>query len=653
MSFLQLRDISLSFGPRVLFRSVNLNLDSKSRVALTGSNGAGKTTFMKVIAGLQERDSGEVITDRECRIGYLPQSGINHAGRTLKEEADTAFERFHRIEQECRDMEEEISRLGANASEELLHRHHDRHDLLVRSGFYDRDRQVQKVLMGLGFTGADLTRGTGEFSGGWQMRIALARILLESPDIALLDEPTNYLDLETREWLISFLADFPGGVLVVSHDRHFLDTVVRDVAELFLGRLKLYRGNYTQYETRRKEELVSLIEQYERQQEEIIRLETYIRRFRFNANRASQVQSRVKTLDKIERIELPENLKRVKIAFPPPPDSGRIALTLEGIGKSYGTHSVFSGLDLTIEKGAKLAVAGFNGAGKTTLLRIIAGRDPSHMGTVRFGAGIKGGYFSQDFEQEGDAGQTVIDMIEANATMESLPHVRDLLGSFLFSGDDIYKSIGVLSGGERSRVELLKLLLKPVNLLILDEPTNHLDLHSKDVLLDALKRYPGTVIFVSHDWYFLEKLSTSVLEIRDGKATYFPGDWSYYQYRRGQQDSAAGDTPQAPRPSGTGRVAAAPAADLSAGKLSHEDQKKQKGQLRKLEKNRDQLMEEVTALELELARLQARMGDPDVYSDTALSSRTAREIKEKEKELEQKTADWEKAEEELAAFIQN
>ncbi|MDR2177013.1 MAG: ABC-F family ATP-binding cassette domain-containing protein [Treponema sp.] len=515
MAFVQFSRVSLAFGDRDILKDVSLHLASGSRAALAGANGSGKTTLMKVIAALIPPDSGERAIQKDSRISYLPQSGIVHKGKTLRDEAETAY---HAIEELLRKADEigrvlQDARADDGKTAALLEEHHRIQEAVEASGYYRREADISMTLGGLGFSREDFDRDTGEFSGGWQMRIALAKVLLERPGILLLDEPTNYLDIEARGWLESWLKNFSGGYLLVSHDRYFLDVTVNEVYELFQGNLKRYAGNYSAYETTRRQELESLVKRYEAQQEEIARTEALIRRFRYKATKAAFAQELIKRLDKIERIEIPENLKRISISFPPPPHAGRIALSLEGLGKSYGERRIFSGLDLTLESGERLVVVGRNGAGKTSLLRIIAGADTAFEGAYRYGAGIQAGYFSQDAAETMGGSRQVLEFLESEAPTALIPRIRDMLGAFLFRGDDVHKSLSVLSGGEKSRLALLRILLKPVNLLILDEPTNHLDLQSKDILLETLASFGGTIIFVSHDRGFMEALSTKTLEL--------------------------------------------------------------------------------------------------------------------------------------------
>ena len=550
MSFVQFSRVSLSFGERDLLKDVSLRLAAGSRSCLTGANGSGKTTLMKIIAGLINPDSGNRAVQKDTRVSYLPQSGIVHHGMSLREEAETAFSYIHNLMDRMEKTGEllEQAKSGAASVNNLIEEHHNLQEQIENSGYYRREADIYSVLTGLGFSAKDLARNSGEFSGGWQMRIALAKALLEKPDILLLDEPTNYLDIEARYWLEKWLETFTGGYLLVSHDRYFLDVCVNEVYELFGGSLKRYAGNYTAYEKTRRVELDSLIKRYEEQREEIVKTEALIRRFRYKASKAAFAQELIKRLEKMERIEIPESLKKINISFPPPPHSGSIALTLEGIGKSYGHRRVLSSLDLNIDAGERLVVAGPNGAGKSTLLRIIAGTDADYDGSVKYGAGVKAGYFSQDAAETLNSPKSIIEFLEEEAPTALIPKLRDMLGAFLFRGDDVYKSVSVLSGGEKSRLALLKMFLKPMNLLVLDEPTNHLDLYSKDILLDALTKYHGTIIFVSHDRSFMEALSTKTLELIPGEASssssapascetvsgvkLFYGNYAYYLKRK-------------------------------------------------------------------------------------------------------------------------
>ena len=666
MAFVQFSKVSLAFGDRDILKDVSVNLSAGTKAALSGANGSGKSTLMKIMAGELAPDSGQRIAQKDARIVYLPQSGIVHAGCTLRQEADRAFDYGYQLQRELEEIGDALKD-SSQKSGPLLERHHQITTWLEESGWYRREAQAEQVLLGLGFSRRDLDRQTQEFSGGWQMRIALAKALMQRPDILLLDEPTNYLDLEARNWLEEFLNSFSGGFLLVSHDRYFLDTTVTEVYELFNGELRRYAGNYTNYEKVRQVELESLMATYQQQQEEIRKLEDFIRRFGAKATKAAQAQERQKMLDRLlaQQVQIPESLKKMRFTFPPAPHSGRLVLTLEGVSKSYdGVHQVLSQLDLVLEKGERLVVVGCNGSGKTTLLKILAKEDAAFQGSVREGAGVAVGYFSQDSAERICGSTTVLEYIEGQAPLELVPRVRDMLGSFLFRGDDVFKSLDVLSGGEKSRLALLQLLLRPVNLLILDEPTNHLDLHSKDVLLDALKDFGGTVVFVSHDRGFIQSLATRVLELSPapeagfgdeiaitscGRARNFPGSYEYYLERvaaeaegrevvPGQLGSGSGAS--GGRQSGQSSLASNVSAP-SAGALQYEEQKKLKNQRRKLEREEERLLEEIAAAEEEKLQLENQLAQPEVYSDAQKSRQVQAAVEALENQIDQLTAQWE------------
>ena len=441
MAFVQFSQVSLAFGDRDILKNVTINLQTGSKVALTGANGAGKSTLIKVLAGLIPPDSGNRAVQKECRIAYLPQSGLTHHGCTLREEADKAFEFGYELQRRIDEIGSQLE-AGQGNTDALVVQQSELIQKLEDSGWHRRDAAAESVLLGLGFSREDFERDTAEFSGGWQMRIALAKALMQGPDILLLDEPTNYLDIEARSWLEQFLQNFKGGFLLVSHDRYFLDVTINEVYELFNGDLKRYPGNFSHYEKVREVELKTLIAAYEQQQEEINKLEDFIRRFGYKATKAAQAQEYMKKLEKMERIEIPESLKKIHFNFPPAPHSGRLVLRLHDITKSYdGVHKVLDKLELTLENGERLVVAGRNGAGKSTLLRIIAGEDSAFTGEVVPGAGVKVGYFSQDNAETIKGKETILDYLEARAPLELIPKLRDMLGAFLFRGDDVYKSL--------------------------------------------------------------------------------------------------------------------------------------------------------------------------------------------------------------------
>lgn len=666
MAFVQFSKVSLAFGDRDILKDVSVNLATGSKVALTGANGAGKSTLIKIMAGLTEPDSGQRICQKDTRIAYLPQSGLTHHGSTLLEEADKAFEFGYEIQREAEQIGEQLKSNPDN-TDYLVARHAELLAKLEDSGWYRRQAQAESVLLGLGFAREDFSKNTEQFSGGWQMRIALAKALMQNPDILLLDEPTNYLDIEARNWLEGFLKAFKGGFLLVSHDRYFLDVTINEVYELFGGDLKSYPGNFTHYEKVREVELQTLMAEYEKQQAEIHHLEDFINRFGYKATKAAQAQERQKMLDKIleNKIEIPESLKKIHFKFPPAPHSGNIVLRMTDIKKSYdGSFNVLDNLELLLEKGERLVVAGHNGAGKSTLLRIVAGVDKNFTGNIETGSGVSIGYFSQDNAETITGSQSVLEHIESIAPLELIPKVRDMLGAFLFRGDDVNKPLNVLSGGEKTRVALLQLLLRPVNLLILDEPTNHLDMHSKDVLLGALKDYGGTVIFVSHDRGFIGDLATRVLELTPGKFRNFKGDYEYYMQRLADEEAGvvgnydAGTVHANPSNiTASGNASAslskssqaqnAPQSEKSAGALNWEEQKKLEAERRKKEKEVQRLEDEIAKVEEKLSELNNKMGDPAVYSNGEKAKAVQNEISALEEKLEELNAAWEIAAGEL------
>jgi ATP-binding cassette subfamily F protein 3 len=610
MALVSLQGVSVAFGVRRLLDAVNLNVAPGTRMALVGPNGSGKTTLLRIMAGLAAPDSGTVVRERDTRIGYVPQAGVVPAGRTLREEAETAFAAGRALLDESRGIEERLSLLGDESRETagLLARHAEIAERLEASGYHRRGEQVERVLAGLGFARDDGDMDCGHFSAGWQMRIALARTILEGPDILLLDEPTNYLDLEARTWLEEFLRSYPGGVLVVSHDRYFLDVTVTRVAEIWMSRVSVFAGTYTHYEEVRSRELAAIMERYRLQQEEIARVEGFIRRFRYNASKARLVQSRVNWLERLPRIEVPPVVKRVRFSFPAAPPSGRLVAAADSLAKSYGGRPVFAEIGFELGRGERLVVVGANGAGKSTLLRILAGREPPDAGAVVRGTGVALAWYSQEQADAWGSDRSVIEEVEAVAPTALVPELRNLLGAFLFRGDDILKPVSVLSGGEKSRLSMLLLLLRPANLLVLDEPTNHLDIASKDVLAGALQEFPGTVVFVSHDRAFIEGLATAVLELRDGRARWFPGGYEYYLRKTGME---AGE----PAIAETARPAAAAADQPSASMIERQEEKRLKSELRSLERGEEETLRLADGLEDRRRAIEERMADPLVYAD--------------------------------------
>lgn len=651
MAFVQFSQVSLAFGDRDILKNVSVNLQAGSKVALTGANGSGKSTLIKVMAGLVQPDGGQRVAQKDARIAYLPQSGLTHHGCSLREEADKAFGFGYELQSEMEKIGDKLKN-GEGNEKLLLERHDAILTELEESGWNRRQVMAEQVLAGLGFSREDLDKNCEEFSGGWQMRIALGKALMVNPDILLLDEPTNYLDIEARGWLEKFLDNYKGGFLLVSHDRYFLDHTVNEVYELFNGELKRYPGNYTHYEKVREIELETLIREYEKQQAEIAHLQEFINRFGVQATKAAQAQERQKMLDKIleKQIVIPESLKKIHFKFPPAPHSGRLVATLSKITKSYdGEHNVLKDLDLVLENGERLVVAGHNGAGKSTLLRIIAGADSDFSGEVKLGSGVKIGYFSQDNAETLKGSASVLETVESEAPLELIPKIRDMLGAFLFRGDDVHKSLDVLSGGEKARVALLKLLLRPVNFLILDEPTNHLDMHSKDVLLDALKDFGGTVIFVSHDRGFIENLSTRVLELKPGQFRLFPGDYKYYMERLEREAngefSQNDELKSAAQPEKNSQKE-----EKTETKRSWEEQKKLESERRRAEKNVKNLEEQILKLEEEKSSQEAQMAKPEVYSNGEKAKAVQKKIDELAEKLEELNLQWMEAAEALEKF---
>lgn len=637
MSFVQATALSLAFGNRDILKNIHINLDSTTRAALCGSNGSGKSSLLKILAGKQVADSGKINSSTEIRIAYLPQTGITHAGKTILEEMENAFQFVINLIEEKKHTEEQLSKSDKNSPDlpKLLEKQYHLDQQILESGYYEREKAIYNVLCGLGFLPNQFGKDCSTFSGGWQMRIALARTLLQHPDILLLDEPTNYLDLEAREWLTQFLKNLTGGYLLVSHDRYFLDSTVDEIYEVFQGDLKRYKGSYTQYEAKRAQELETLIKLFKKQEEEIEKNELFIRRFRAKASKASAVQSRVKQLDKIDRIELPDNMKKISIRFPDPPRCGDSAVLVENLSRSYGNHTVFKGINFHINRGEKVAFTGVNGAGKTTLLKAIAGVDKKAVGKIQLGTGVSIGYFAQESSELLDESLSIEEEIERDCPTEQIPKIRALAGAFLFFDDDIYKKVGILSGGERNRLTLLKLMLQPYNLLVLDEPTNHLDLHSKDILLEALQQFQGTILFVSHDRYFLENLAHRVIHLEGGSFKDYLGDYQYYLWRQSQEDEALqSETTKTKTTSQSGTPPILP-------NKSHQEEKELRNKIRSFEKKEARILEDLGLLEKELVQLNEQLMQPEVYSDPQKATHIAKLKAEEETKIEELTQEWE------------
>jgi ATP-binding cassette subfamily F protein 3 len=531
---IQLSGAGKRFGHKLLFENADWLITPNDRVGLVGANGTGKSTLMKVLAGLDTLDYGTLTIAKGTTAGYLPQDGLSLSGRTVFAECMSVFDELRAMEQELETLMHRIAELDHTSAEyaDVADRYHRlEHEFQTRDG-YSIEAEVGRVLMGLGFGKQDWQRQTEEFSGGWQMRLALAKLLLQQPNLLLLDEPTNHLDLEARNWLEDYLRNYPHALLLISHDRYFLDVTVNKIVEIWNKRLWFYTGNYDKYLTQKTQRNEQLQAAYRNQRERIEQLEVFINRFRYQATKAKQVQSRIKELEKIERIEIPPEEKTIHFSFPQPKPSGRIVAEFDGVGKSYGTKEVFRELSFVIERAERIALVGVNGAGKSTLIKLLAGTEPLTQGEYRLGHNAQPDYFAQDQYKELNPDARILDDLGDASPRSTQTELRSLLGCFLFSEDDVFKKIGVLSGGERGRYALLRLLLHPANFLLLDEPTNHLDLRAKDVLLDALTDYAGTVVFVSHDRYFIDKLATRVFEIGGGKVEIYPGNYEDYLWRK-------------------------------------------------------------------------------------------------------------------------
>jgi ATP-binding cassette, subfamily F, member 3 len=531
---IQLSCLTKSFGDRVLLEDVTWQISMGERAGLCGPNGAGKTTLLKMLAGFDEPDSGCIIKPSNLTVGYLPQDGLVHAGRSILEEASSAFAALLAVKSEMHVIEERLAEAALSQEEHdaLLDRYSTLQDRFRIEEGYSIDLKVATVLRGLGFTEASYDQPTDALSGGWQMRLAMAKLLLGRPTLLLLDEPTNHLDLDARNWVEEYLAAYPHAVILVSHDRFFLDSVVTRITDLNLRKLTDYPGNYTHYIAERDARMEHLRKAKREQEQEVARVRMFIDRFRYQATKAAQVQSRIKMLEKVVPIEAPPERKRIHFSFPVCAKSGRTILDLHDVRKAYGENVVFRNLNLHIERGDRLALVGPNGAGKSTLMRMLSGVEAPDTGTRREGHQVVMQYFAQDEAARLNPALTVYETLESGSPNDMVPSIRNILGGFLFSGDDVYKKVAVLSGGERTRLAVAQMLLRPSNTLLLDEPTNHLDLDSKDILLEALEDYGGTLIFVSHDRYFVEKLANKIVEVGHGHALVFPGTYPEFLWSK-------------------------------------------------------------------------------------------------------------------------
>ena len=605
---IQLTGAGKRYGPKILFESTDWLVTPNERAGIVGANGTGKSSLLKVLAGIEGLDSGVLTTQKGVTLGYLPQEGLSLSGRSVFAECMTVFAHLRELEREQEDLAHRMAEIDPSSPEyaQVADRFHRAEgEFRARDG-YTIESQVGAVLSGLGFSQRDWKRRTEEFSGGWQMRIALAKLLLEKPNLLLLDEPTNHLDLEARNWLEDYLAAYPYAFVLVSHDRYFLDVTVRKIVELWNKNLHFYTGGYSRYEVLKDERRSQLLAAYANQQDRVQQLEAFINRFRAQATKAKQVQSRIKELERIERIEIPPEEKTIHFSFPQPKPSGRIVAEFRKVSKAYGDHFVFSDGDLIIERGDRLSLVGINGAGKSTMIKILAGAEPVTSGEYILGHNAQPDYFAQDQYKELDQNARMIDDLATVAPRATNTELRSILGCFLFSEDDVFKQIGVLSGGERNRYALARMLMVPSNFMLLDEPTNHLDMRAKDVLLTALQEYNGTVVFVSHDRYFIDKLATRVVEVEDGKIHVYPGNYEDYLWRKqggGSVPAPADESPAAatPPPTSVETVASEPA-KAPATRLNPI-------KLRQMKERSHAIEDEITRLEVEIGDYEAALGN--------------------------------------------
>ena len=639
-------NLTVSFGGWTLFDEVSFMVNPKDRIGLVGKNGAGKTTLLRIITGEQQATSGAVTRNSDCTIGYLPQQMKVADTTTLIDETAKAFAEVIAIENEIEQITAALAERDDYESaeyEQLMHRLDECNNRYHILGGDSRDADIEKTLLGLGFRREDFNRPTSQFSGGWRMRIELAKLLLRRPSLFLLDEPTNHLDIESIQWLEEYLRNYNGAVLLISHDRAFLDNVTNRTIEISLGKIYDYKVPYSKYVVLRRERREQQMAAYENQQRMIEKTEEFIERFRYKPTKSNQVQSRIKQLERLERIEVDEeDLSTLNIKFPPAPRTGQIVAEVKEVGKSFGAKHVFSGANFVIERGEKIALVGRNGEGKTTLARMLVGELTPSEGSIRLGANVDVGYYAQNQEDLMDGEITVFDTLDRVAVGDIRTRLRDILGAFLFRGEDIDKKVKVLSGGERSRLAMARLMLSPHNLLIMDEPTNHMDMRSKDILKEALMRFDGTVIVVSHDREFLDGMVDKIYEFRDGGVKEYLGGIYYFLEKRKVESLA--EIERKAIPTTTTKEGTA----TSSGKLSYEQKKEQEKQIRKLRKA-------VEAIEAELADIEAQIADYDARFATATEYNEAdyRAYDELKNRYDRQMHEWEKASYELELIEEN
>lgn len=644
---LSVADITVGFGARTLFEGVSFIVNPRDRIGLVGSNGAGKSTLLKIISGQTDPDKGDIALARHTTVGYLPQDGITFAGKTIYEEVYSGVGDISALKEEIDEVQREMEEHPDHSSEEYMELIEKQGELLHKFEALDGFRiksNIEKILEGLGFSSKDFDRLTEEFSGGWQMRIALAKLLLVQPSVLLLDEPTNHLDIESLIWVEDFLKSYEGAIILVSHDRTFLDNITNKTVEIYAGKVTIYSGNYSYYVSEKDIRKELLFKSYENQQRYLKQQERFITRFRSKASKATSVQSRIKQLDKIERIEIEDEESAIHFHFPPATHSGRKVFELKNISKSYGDNLVLSGLNLEIERGDKIGLVGVNGAGKSTLARIIRGTEEIQSGSRKLGFQVALEYYSQHQADSLEPGNTVLGTMDNVATGEIRKQLRTILGSFLFRGDDVFKQVGVLSGGEKSRLALATMLLKSSNFLVLDEPTNHLDMNSKHVLMEALRNYDGTILIISHDREFLDGIVNKIIEVKDKNIKTYLGNCTYYLQKKEEERTGILAGKSEKRETQTnGSVG------VNSGKKTKEQKRLEAEARNKLYKSSKPLKDKIHKLEKgvkeaeeRLKKIESEMALPDFYNDPKNSSKVTAEYKKAKSALELVFNEWEK-----------
>lgn len=639
---IDLVNISLQFGGKYLFRDVNYRISSGDKISLVGSNGTGKTSLLRIINAELEPESGKILRQKNISIGYLPQEQVTHSERTLLDEALSALTDIIKLQKKEKELSDKLSNENLNEEErnDLINQLGEVHHRLEELDSFTASSKVEKILLGLGFEVSDFNKLTDHFSGGWQMRIALAKILISQNDVLLMDEPTNHLDVDSLEWLINFLKSYRGALVVVSHDKNFIDQVTNKTLEIFNGKFYSYSGGYDSYLKYKAERDQLTINLYEQQQRKIKDTQRFIERFRYKNTKAKQVQSRIKQLEKLELIELPEDNSEISIRFPEPPQSGRVNIELKNIFKAYGDNQVFNDIEFKVDRGEKIAFVGPNGAGKTTLAKIIAGVMDFDKGERIVGHNTLISYYAQDVADNLDTELEIIETLDGISPEKTIGQLRSLLGSFLFTGDDVFKKVGVLSGGEKSRVALCKILLTKSNFIILDEPTNHLDYSSKQILQNALINFSGSLILVSHDIDFLRPLVNRVVDIRKGVIKNYPGNINYYISKREELKNPESENDK--------RV-------FKTDSLSRKDQKRIEAEMRQkkysatkeLIKRIGELEKRIGELETLNKQLELNLIDPQIYSNPEAAKETTKKFNQTKVELEDVLLQWEKLNEEL------